>query len=71
MPLLDAMTPALGARGSGRPQHLPRRMVAIQTNQGILPQFFFPEKAGRDYAITPYLQLLEKHRQQMTVFTPD
>ena len=29
----------------------PRRMVAIETNMGILPQFFFPEKAGRDYAL--------------------
>jgi hypothetical protein len=44
-------------------------MVAIQTNQGIMPQFFFPEKAGRDYAATPYLQILEKHRSNMTVFT--
>jgi hypothetical protein len=68
LPLLDAMTPAL-ARGAAAATAAPRRMVAIQTNQGILPQFFFPEKAGRDYAITPYLQILEKHRQQMTVFT--
>ncbi|MFO0927584.1 MAG: hypothetical protein U0736_11170 [Gemmataceae bacterium] len=30
-------------------------MVAIETNMGILPQFFFPEKAGCDYALTPYL----------------
>jgi hypothetical protein len=47
----------------------PRRMVAIQTNQGIMPQFFFPEKAGRDYVATPYLQILEKHRSNMTIFT--
>src|ERR1700728_3170380 len=59
LPLLDAMTPAL-ARGA-QAASAPRRMVAIQTNQGIMPQFFFPEKAGRDYAITPYLQILEKH----------
>jgi hypothetical protein len=28
----------------------PRRMVCVQTNMGIMPQFFFPEKAGTDYA---------------------
>lgn len=68
LPLLDAMTPAL-ARGAKAGSAAPRRMVAIQTNQGIMPQFFFPEKAGRDYVLTPYLQILEKHRQQLTVFT--
>lgn len=68
LPLLDAMVPAV-ARGETAASVAPRRMVAIQTNQGIMPQFFFPKEAGRDYALTPYLQILEKHRQQMTVFT--
>ncbi len=36
---------------------------------GILPQFFFPEKAGRDYALTPYLEKLAAHRDQLTVFS--
>jgi hypothetical protein len=44
-------------------------MVAIQTNMGIMPQFFFPEKAGRDYALTPYLEKLAVHREQMTIFS--
>jgi hypothetical protein len=44
-------------------------MVAIETNQGILPQFFFPERPGRDYELTPYLNLLREHRQDMTVFS--
>ena len=43
--------------------------MCIQTNMGILPQFFFPEKAGADYEPPPYLQLLEKHRKQFTVFS--
>ena len=47
----------------------PRRMVGIETNMGIMPQFFFPEKAGRDYALTPYLERLKAHRQNMTVFS--
>ena len=44
-------------------------MVAIETNMGILPQFFFPEKAGREFEATPYLERLAAHRQNMTVFS--
>ena len=65
LPLLDAMRPALAA---GKPD-VPRRMIGIETNMGILPQFFFPEKAGKDYALSPYLQRLAKHRDQFTVFS--
>jgi len=65
LPFLDAMRPAFGADESP----VPRRMVAIETNMGILPQFFFPETAGSDYALSPYLQRLAAHRQQMTVFS--
>lgn len=66
LPLLDAMLPALGSQTASA---APRRMVAIETNMGILPQFFFPEKAGRDYEATPYLQRLAAHRKSMTVFS--
>ena len=47
----------------------PRRMVAIQTNMGILPQHFFPKETGADYTLTPYLELLKDHKQQVTVFS--
>src|SRR6185369_3058551 len=40
-----------------------------QTNMGILPQFFFPEQAGRDYTLSPYLQRLADFRNQLTVFS--
>jgi hypothetical protein len=66
LPLLDAMVPAFGADPA---RTAPRRMVAIETNMGILPQFFFPEKVGRDYELSPYLQRLAPHRQNMTVFS--
>ena len=48
---------------------VPRRLVAIETNMGILPQFFFPAKAGRDYASTPYLDKLALFRDRTTVFS--
>ena len=66
LPLLDAMLPAFGADDA---KSVPRRMVAIETNMGILPQFFFPEKAGREFEATPYLERLAAHRQNMTVFS--
>ncbi len=56
------------ARGS-TPEVVPRRMVAIETNMGILPQYFFPEQTGTEYAATPYLEKLAAHRKQMTVFS--
>ncbi|MBC8352278.1 MAG: DUF1552 domain-containing protein [Planctomycetes bacterium] len=65
LPLLDAMRPAFGGESTASP----RRMVAIETNMGILPQYFFPENAGSEYALSPYLERLAKHRQQMTVFS--
>lgn len=65
LPLLDAMRPTFGADRS----ESPRRMVAIETNMGTLPQYFFPEKAGRDYQLSPYLRRLEKFRDQFTVFS--
>ncbi len=67
LPLLEAMRPALARANETR--QVPRRMVAIETNMGIMPQFFFPEKAGRDYALTPYLEKLAAHRDKLTVFS--
>ena len=64
LPLLDAMRPARAAKPD-----VPRRMVCLETNMGILPQFFFPEKAGKDFAPTPYLERLSKVRGQFTVFS--
>jgi len=65
LPLLDAMRPAYAAET----KDIPRRMVAIETNMGILPQFFFPEQAGKDYKLSPYLERLAAYREQFTVFS--
>ena len=67
LPLLDAMRPALAADSAD--ESVPRRMVAIETNMGILPQFFFPAAAGKDYKASPYLERLAAHRKQMTIFS--
>lgn len=65
LPLLDAMRPLSADEAAASP----RRMVAIQTNMGILPQYFFPEGVGRDYRASPYLERLSQHRNQLTVFS--
>ena len=62
LPLLESM-------GLGQQAKVPRRLVAIETNMGILPQFFFPEKAGRDYDAPPYLEKLAPFRNHLTVFS--
>jgi len=66
LPWLDAMRPAFAAAKSAE---IPRRMICIQANMGIVPQFFFPEQTGRDYKLTPYLEKLADSRGSLTVFS--
>jgi hypothetical protein len=65
LPYLDAMSSARAAA----PGDVPRRLIAIETNMGILPQFFFPETSGKDYEATPYLKKLGARREDFTVFS--
>ncbi len=44
-------------------------MFAICNNLGLLPDRFFPKQSGRDYALSPYLELLKEHRNDFTVFS--
>ncbi|MCE2801611.1 MAG: DUF1552 domain-containing protein [Planctomycetaceae bacterium] len=71
LPMLDAMIPALdrSAKGYETPAGLPRRMIAIQTNMGILSQHFFPTVSGKDFELTPYLEVLKDFKSKMTVFS--
>ena len=69
LPFLDAMAaPAWSAEPAAKTSK-PRRMLCIETNQGILPQHFFPEAPGRDYQSTPYLDILKDHRADMSVLS--
>jgi hypothetical protein len=71
LPLLEGMPQALADVATGRAgaSTKPRRMVCIQTNMGILPEFFFPQKTGRDYEASPYLARLAAHKNDLTVFS--
>lgn len=68
LPLLDAMVPAVVRGGSG-PDAVPRRMLGICNNLGLLSGNFFPTTAGRAYEPSPYLQTLAAHRDAFTVFS--
>lgn len=78
LPFLDAMLPGLArAKGSGashpasplNPNGKPRRMFAVCNNLGLLADQFFPTEAGRAYKASPYLQYLQDHRSDFTVFS--
>ena len=47
----------------------PRRMLIIANNLGVLPKFFFPQAAGKDYEFSPYLTALAEFRGDFTVFS--
>ncbi len=66
LPSLDAMVPrSRGAAGSPPP----RRMVCICTPLGLHAPNFFPEKAGKEYELTPYLEIVKDFRDDMTIMS--
>jgi hypothetical protein len=65
LPCLEALAPR---RAFGAAPPLPRRrMVCICTPLSLHPPHFFPEKAGKAYALTPYLEVLKDFRDDFTV----
>ncbi|MCA9052282.1 MAG: DUF1552 domain-containing protein [Planctomycetaceae bacterium] len=72
LPLLEAMRPIFGrsafaAETGENPS--PPRFVACCATLGFHTPFLFPDQPGRDYALTPYLEPLADHRDQMTVLS--
>ena len=63
LPWLDAFA---GAEATAKPK---RRMVCICMPLGLHPPYFFPKKAGKDYALTPYLEVLKDFRDDFTVIS--
>ena len=77
LPLLESMQPAFAGiarhvtedAAAGAPGGKPRRMLGICNNLGLLPDQFFPKQTGRDYELSPYLEVLREHRNDFTVFS--
>ncbi len=49
------------------PAKPPRRMVCINTPLGVHPPYFFPKNAGKDYELSPYLEVVKEFRSDFTV----
>jgi hypothetical protein len=71
LPFLDAMQPGIAraASAAGPAGTTPRRLFGICNNLGLRPDLFFPATSGRDYAASPYLELLAAHRNDFTVLS--
>lgn len=67
LPALDYFLPR--ARAGGKTAAVPRRMICICAPLGLHPAYFFPEKSGKDYELTPYLELLQEYRDDFTVIS--
>ena len=73
LPFLDAMLPPFARAATTAsplaPGAKPRRMFGICNNLGLRPDLFFPKDTGVNYTPSPYLQHLNEHRQDFTVFS--
>lgn len=69
LPMLEAMQPRLARAATSPPGVKPRRLLGICNNLGLRSDLFFPAGAGRDYAASPYLELLNEHRDDFTVIS--
>lgn len=66
LPVLSAFQPR---KTRAAENSTPRRLVFINTPLGLHPQFFFPKTAGREYELTPYLEVLQEFRPDFTVIS--
>ena len=68
LPWLEALVPARAraAEGVAGP---PRRMVCVCAPLGLHAPNLIPQKTGKDYELTPYLELLKDFRDDYTVIS--
>src|SRR5262249_40052136 len=66
LPVLGSFAPR---RAAAAGESIPRRMVCINTPLGLHPANFFPKTAGRDYELSPYLEVLKDFRDDFTVIS--
>ena len=68
LPALESFGTVAEGSSAGASQPI-RRMVCICAPLGLHPDNFFPEQAGKDYTLSPYLEILEDYRDDMTVIS--
>jgi len=64
LPLLDAMVPALTAQ-SKTAANAPIRFGAIYFPNGVWPEYWHPEQAGKNFEFKPVMKPLEPFRDQL------
>ncbi len=65
LPLLESMSRAFGSETLTSP----KRMVLICNTLGLHPPSLFPKSAGSGYESTDYLDILQDHRKDFTLFS--
>jgi hypothetical protein len=65
LPFLEAMSPAITRAAV----ESPKRMVTICTTLGLYADSWFPITAGAGYEATEYLNHIDKHRENYTLFS--
>ncbi len=66
LPALDWFASGRAAAAEVKPR---RRMVCICMPLGLHAPHFFPEKSGKEFELTPYLELLRDYRDDFTVIS--
>lgn len=70
LPLLEAMGHVRDPRMQSAPTATdPLRMVLVGQPLGMYGPNFFPQDAGPQYTASRYLQAIDQHRSQVTVFS--
>jgi hypothetical protein len=66
LPWLDSLAPRQAFGAAAQP---PRRMVCVCAPLGLYSESLFPSKAGADYPLSPYLEVLKDFRNDFTVMS--
>lgn len=69
LPWLESITVSPNRCNAACSETVPRRFLGICNNLGLLPDEFFPKQTGRDYELSTYLRVVEKHREHFTVLS--
>ena len=69
LPFLSAMVPAISSDAAAKNMMNPKRFFACNAPLGFHTPFLYPEKAGKDYKLTPYLEKIKDHKNDFTVFS--
>ena len=64
LPWLDSMQPAFASEAKQ-----PRRFLGVLNYFSFHAPFLFPESAGYDYTLSPYLELLQEHKHDFTIIS--